>query len=146
MTDERAARRPRTRARRAVDPVPEQVRAAAIAAGRDALFERDPCAEARAVERAVERFAPAARGRWQPGAAGSRMVALAHARALDGPVTPNGRSFPREAREELADACNYLVWHRRLREGRGAGGAELAAVDRAIAALAVAWLELGWVS
>ncbi len=106
-------------------------------------FERVPFYEALTVEHAILRHAPHA------GDAGAQMVALAHERAREhGPVVPNGRSFPREAREELADACNYLVWQRLRRELDGAAGRppvladEIAALDLAIAALANAWLAL----
>jgi hypothetical protein len=40
-----------------------------------------------------------------------QLVTFAEARAGDGPVHDrDGRDFPREVREELADARNYLVW------------------------------------
>lgn len=101
-------------------------------------FPRSPFEEALTLELAVQRYAPDAE------LAVDELTALGDARALPGPVQVTGRerSFITEAREELADARNYLVWHHRDRRLNDAADDELAALERALAALAIAWLAL----
>ncbi len=99
-------------------------------------FDRNPFGEAVTVAIAIARHAPAADG------AGDELNDLADARALPGPVVAAGRSFVTEAREELADARNYLVWQHHVRRLDGASAVELAAIERSIAAIAVAWQHL----
>lgn len=99
-------------------------------------FVRSPFEEALIVELAVQRYAPE-----DAGFAASDLNQLADARALPGPVEHAGRCFVTEAREELADARNYLAWQHRLRGDVGSD-AELTALERAIAALVVAWEQL----
>lgn len=96
-------------------------------------FDREPLDEALVVAFAVARHAPLARK------AATELTDLAALRALPGPVIVNDRSFPREALEELADTRNYLVWQHRTRFEADAGHDELAAIERAIASLAVTW-------
>lgn len=99
-------------------------------------FPRSSFEEALTLELAVQRYAPDAEF------AVADLNAMADARALPGPVQLSGRDFVIEAREELADARNYLVWHHRERRLADAADDELAALERAIAALAIAWQSL----
>jgi hypothetical protein len=94
--------------------------------------------EALTLELAVTRYAP------DSGFAASELTELADARALPGPVEVDGRCFVNEAREELADARSYLVWehYQRRADGGADDDRELAAIERALAALATAWQHL----
>ena len=104
-----------------------------------ACFDRHVFQEALTVVLAVRRYAPAADD------AAAELMTLADDRALPGPVLLDGRDFVAEAREELADACNYLVWECRRRLGQEAADGELDALERAIAGLAVTWQALALV-
>ena len=98
-------------------------------------FDRSPVVEHGIVSRAARAHGASCRD-------ATELSAFANERALPGPVRrADGQSFPREAREEIADARNYLVWHYQILERSGATPRELNDVDRAIAALVRAW---GW--
>lgn len=72
--------------------------------------------------------------------AAHELNAFADERALPGPVRRrDGQDFVQEAREELADARNYLVWHAQVLRREADADARLVKVYRALVALVETW-------